>query len=122
VARDRIEIRAERVEIEGMCTAAWLPSTSTGTPLAWAASITGFTSKTVPSTFDMWLIATSLVAARWRRSRLRVEIAIGVHLDPFQHHALPFAQEMPRHDIGVVFGMIVRTISSPASIRGMAQP
>jgi hypothetical protein len=36
--------------------------------------------------------------------RLRVEIAIGIHLHPFQHHPLPFAQEMPGHDIGVMLG------------------
>ena len=44
-----------------MWTAAWLPSTSTGTPLAWAASVIAFTSTTVPVTFDRWVIATSWV-------------------------------------------------------------
>ena len=34
--------------------------------------------------------------------RLRVQIAIGIHIHPFQHHALAFAQEMPGHDVGVV--------------------
>ena len=34
--------------------------------------------------------------------RLRVQIALGIHLHPFQHHALAFAQEMPRHNIGVM--------------------
>ena len=88
-----------------MCTAACEPSTSTATPCACAASITGLTSKTVPSTFDMWLIADQFRARADRvDDGLRVEIAIGVHLHPFQDHPLPFAQEMPGHDIGVVFG------------------
>ena len=35
--------------------------------------------------------------------RLRVKIAVGVTVNPFQHHALTFAQQVPRHDVGVVF-------------------
>ncbi len=35
--------------------------------------------------------------------RLGIEVAIGIDIDPFQHHALPFAQEVPGHDVGVVF-------------------
>ena len=44
-----------------MCTAAWLPSTSTGTPIARAAAQMVFTSTTVPSTFDMCVTAISFV-------------------------------------------------------------
>ena len=35
--------------------------------------------------------------------RLRVKIAVRVTVNPFQHHALTFAQQVPRNDIGVVF-------------------
>ena len=45
----------------GRCTAAWLPSTSTGTPIARAAVAIVPMSTTVPSTFDMWVSAISLV-------------------------------------------------------------
>ena len=34
---------------------------------------------------------------------LRVKRPGLVHIDPFQNHALTLAQEMPRHNIGVVF-------------------
>ena len=34
--------------------------------------------------------------------RLRVEIAVRIDVDPFQHHALPFAQEVPGDDVGVM--------------------
>ena len=33
----------------------------------------------------------------------RIKAAVGFGFDPFQHHTLPFAQEMPRHDIGMMF-------------------
>jgi hypothetical protein len=63
----------------------------------------GLTSTTVPSTFDIWRDRDQLrLRADRVDHRLRVQIAIGVHIDPFQHHALPFAQEMPGHDIGVM--------------------
>ena len=38
-----------------------------------------------------------------RQHRLGVQIAVRVNVDPFDHHALPFAQEMPRNDVGVMF-------------------
>ena len=44
-----------------MCTAAWLPSTSTGMPRACAMRMISFTGTTVPSTFDMCVMATILV-------------------------------------------------------------
>jgi len=41
-----------------------------------------------------------------RRDRLehlyRVQRARAVHIDPFDHHAVAFAQEMPWYDVGVV--------------------
>ncbi len=103
VPGDRVEIAADLGTFTGMCTAAWLPSTSTGTPRAWAPSVIAFTSTTVPSTFET-LGDRHQFRARGDRveHRLRVERAVGVHLDPFQHHALAFAQEMPGHDVGVM--------------------
>ena len=44
-----------------MCTADWLPSTSTGMPRACASRMISFIGTTVPSTFDMCVMATSLV-------------------------------------------------------------
>ena len=87
----------------GMCTAAWLPSTSTGTPSARAAAQIAFTSTTVPSTFDICVTRDQL---RPRPDRvdhlLRVERAVGLDVDPLQHHPLPLAQEVPGHDVGVM--------------------
>ena len=34
--------------------------------------------------------------------RLRVQHAVLVAVHPFQHHALPFAQKVPGHDVGVM--------------------
>ena len=34
---------------------------------------------------------------------LGVQITVGVHIDPFQYDTLTFAQEMPWHDVGVMF-------------------
>ena len=52
--------------------------------------------------------------------RLRVQIAVRVDLDPFQHHPLPLAQEMPGDDVGVMLHHD-STISSPGCRRGAAQ-
>ena len=45
----------------GWCTALCAPSSSTGTPCAWAMRTISRAGVTVPSTFDMWVIATILV-------------------------------------------------------------
>ena len=57
----------------------------------------------VPSTFDMWVSATILV--RWVEQlleRVEQEVAVVGDRRPFQHRALPLAQEVPGHDVGVV--------------------
>ena len=58
---------------------------------------------TVPSTFDMCVMATILVRGGQRPLELlEREGAVVVDVDPLQHRALALAQEMPGHDVGVV--------------------
>ena len=87
----------------GRWTAPWLPSTSTGMPRAWAMRQTSLTGTTVPSTFDMWVIATILVrgVSSFSNSSIRKvpSSATGAHLITAP---LLLAQEVPRHDVGVV--------------------
>jgi len=42
----------------------------------------------------------------WRERRLEgveIEAAVVAHVDELQHRALPLAQEVPRHDVGMMF-------------------
>ena len=57
----------------------------------------------VPSTFDIWVMATILVrgVSSFSNSSSR-KLAVVGDRRPFQHGALPLAQEMPGHDVGVV--------------------
>ena len=86
-----------------MCTAAWLPSTRTGMPRACASFTTSLMGTTVPSTFDMCVIATMRVrlVSSFSNSSIRnvPSSAIGAHL---RTAALALAVEMPGHDVGVV--------------------
>ncbi len=51
----------------------------------------------------MWVMATSLGARRQQLLEfVDEEIALVVDRRPFDHRALALAQEMPRHDVGVV--------------------
>src|SRR5829696_8136203 len=59
------------------CTAAWLPSTSTGMPRACASFTTSLTGTMVPSAFV-------------------------IDRRPFDHGAMALAQEVPGHDVGVM--------------------
>jgi hypothetical protein len=57
----------------------------------------------VPSAFDIWVIATSLV--RGVSSFFEFvdqEIAFVVHVSPFDDGAMTFPEEMPGHDVGMV--------------------
>ena len=86
-----------------ICTAAWLPSTSTGMPRACASFTTSLTGTMVPSAFDIWVIATSLVAVGQQLLEfLDQEIAFVVDRRPFDDGAMTLPQEMPGHDVGVV--------------------
>ena len=85
-----------------MCTAAWLPSTSTGTPIARAPAQIARTSTTVPSTFDMCVTAMSFVRGPTAASTRSGRATVRLDLHPFQHHPLPLAQEVPGHDVGVM--------------------
>ena len=68
----------------GMCTADWLPSTSTGMPRACAARQTSLMGTTVPVTFDMCTIATILVRSFKSASKASISklpsSRIGAHL------------------------------------------
>ena len=35
-------------------------------------------------------------------NRLRVQIALRININPFQHHPIALAQKMPGHDIGMM--------------------
>ena len=48
---------------------AWAPSTSTGTPRAWARRAISLTGLTVPSAFDTWVTATMRVRGPMSRSK-----------------------------------------------------
>ena len=62
-----------------------------------------FTGTTVPSTFDICVMATILVRGDQQLLELvEQEVAVVVDRRPFDHGALALAQEMPRHDVGVV--------------------
>ena len=51
----------------------------------------------------MWVTATSFVRGPTASITFsRVERAVGLDVDPFQHHPLPLAQEVPGHDVGVM--------------------
>ena len=51
----------------------------------------------------MWVIATILVrGAEQLLEFVDQEIAVVIDRRPFDHGALPLAQEMPRHDVGMV--------------------
>ena len=86
-----------------MCTAAWAPSTSTGMPRACAMRTTSLIGTTVPSTFDMCVMAT--IRVRWREQAFELveqELAESGDRRPFEHAALALAVEMPGHDVGMV--------------------
>ncbi len=58
---------------------------------------------TVPSAFDIWVMATSFVrVGQALLEFLDVEHAEIVDRHPDQLGALPLADEMPRHDVGMV--------------------
>ena len=72
-------------------------------PRAWAIRTTSLTGTTVPSTFDMWVMATILVAVGQELLEfVDEERAVVGDRRPFDHRALPLAVEIPRHDVGVV--------------------
>ena len=86
-----------------MCTADWLPSTSTGMPRACAMRMISLTGTTVPSTFDMCVMATILVRGLISCSNSSSRNSPSSDdRRPLQHRALALAQEVPRHDVGVV--------------------
>ena len=103
VAGEDIEVAVEVLHVDVEVHRALAPSTSTGMPRACASRTTSFTGTTVPSTFDMWVIATILVrgVSSFSNSSMQ-EIAVVVDRRPFEHRALALAQEMPGHDVGVV--------------------
>ena len=103
VAGEGIEIAADVLHVDVEMHRRLAPSTSTGMPRACASFTTSFTGTTVPSTFDMCVIATILVRGVEQLLELvDEEIAVVVDRRPFDHRALALAQEMPRHDVGVV--------------------
>ena len=58
---------------------------------------------TVPSAFDMCVMATSFVAVGQALLEfLDVEDAVVVDRHPDELRALPLADEMPRHDVGMM--------------------
>ena len=72
-------------------------------PWACAIRVTSFTGTSVPSMFDMWVIATILVrGADQLLEFVDEEMALVVDRRPFDHRALALAQKMPGHDVGVV--------------------
>ncbi len=72
-------------------------------PRAWAMRMISFTGTTVPSTFDMCVMATILVLGVSRRSNSSTQKLAAVDdRDPLQHGAAALAVEVPRHDVRVV--------------------
>ena len=61
VAGEDVEIGVEIAHVHVEMDRALAPSTSTGTPCAWAMRMISLIGVTVPSTFDMWVMATILV-------------------------------------------------------------
>jgi hypothetical protein len=61
VAGERVEVAAIARTSTGRCEAACDPSTSTGTPLACAIATISSTGLIVPSAFERWMTASSLV-------------------------------------------------------------
>ena len=103
VAGEGVEVAVEVLHVDVEMHRALAPSTSTGMPRACASRTTSFTGTIVPSTFDMWVIATILVRGVEQLLELvEEEIAVVVDRRPFDHRALALAQEMPRHDVGMV--------------------
>ena len=103
VAGEDVEVAIEVLHIDRHVHGAWQPSTSTGMPRACAMRITSLIGTMVPSTFDMWVMATILVrgvsSASNSSSRNSPSSEIGAH---FRTAPLPLAQEVPGHDVGVV--------------------
>ena len=65
--------------------------------------MTSLIGTSVPSTFDMCVMATILV--RWRQQPLELveqELAVVGDRRPLQHRAVALAQEVPGHDVGVM--------------------
>ncbi len=100
----------------GVWTAPWLPSTSTGMPRSWAMRQTSFTGTTVPSTFDMWVIATIFVrgVSSFSNSSMRKlpSSATGAHLIT----APRFSRRKFHGTMLEWCSMMESTISSPSPI------
>ena len=85
------------------CTAAWLPSTSTGMPRALAELHHVLHRHQGAEHVGHVRDGDHLGARRQKLLELvDEEIALLVHRRPFDHRALALAQEMPRHDVGMV--------------------
>ncbi len=100
------------------CTAPWLPSTSTGMPRACASLTTSLTGTMVPSAFDIWVMATSLVrgVSSFSNSSIRKlpSSSTGAHLI-----TAPCRSRRKCHGTMLEWcSMIESTISSPSLIIG----
>ncbi len=106
----------------GMCTALWLPSTSTGMPRACAMRQISLIGVTVPSAFDMCVMATSFVLAVRLFSKSSIwkapRSSTGTHTS-----FAPCRSRMKCHGTMLEWcSMMESTISSPAPMFGMPQP